>query len=27
LRRLESELNSTQHDEILQQINLEVRDH
>jgi hypothetical protein len=27
LRRLESELNSSQHDEILQQINLEVRDH
>ena len=27
LRRLESELNSTQHDEILQQLNTEVRDH
>jgi amino acid transporter len=27
LRRLESELNSNQHDEILQQINTEVRDH
>ena len=27
LRRLESELGSTQHDEILQQLNTEVRDH